>query len=109
MALHLQRRTWALIGIVLAVIVAVVAVNVVAAQPWNSAASASCADLAERHLRAQYAYLEAGADSQSDLGAVRDTTFAELGIACGWEEAQAADMAAYVEVLEAGQALPPME
>ena len=85
------------------------AVNAVAAQPWNSAASASCADLAERHLRAQHDYLEAGADSQSDLGAVRDTTFAELGIACGWEEAQAADMAAYVEILDAGRALPAVQ
>lgn len=107
--MHSSHRTRALLGIVLGVIVAIVAVNVIAARPWNTAASASCSDLAERHLRAQFTYLDAGADSQSDLGAERDTTFAELGIVCGWEDAQAADMAAYVEILDAGKALPAVE
>ena len=109
MTLHSQHRTWALIVIALGAVVAVIAVNVIAARPWNGAEAAVCADLAERHLRAQSLFLEAGSDSQSDLGAERDTTFAELGIACGWEDAQAADMAAYAELLASGKDLPEIE
>lgn len=51
-------------------------------------------------------YLTAGLTNDSPEGQLRDTTFAELGVACGWEEAQAADMAAYVQVLESAGSLP---
>ena len=81
-------------------VAALASLHIMAAQPWNTAASASCGSLAESHVVAQVAYLEAQAASDTPLGAARDTTFAELGMTCGWEEAQAADMAAYVVLLD---------
>lgn len=96
-------------SLVLAVAVALGLAHLVAARPWDSAGTSACGDLFDRHTQAQVAFLESGEASTSDLGAARDTSFAELGMDCGWEEAQAADMGAYVQVLQAGGTLPPVE
>lgn len=95
------RRIGALVLIAGLVVVALAGLHVIATQPWNAAASAACGSLAESHVVAQVVYLEAQVPSDSELGAARDTSFAELGMTCGWEEAQAADMAAYVVLLDA--------
>jgi len=95
------RRIGALLLIAGLAVAALAGMHVIATKPWNAAASATCGSLAESHVAAQVAYLEAQAASDSPLGAARDTTFAELGMTCGWEEAQASDMAAYVELLDA--------
>lgn len=91
--------------LIAAVTVATLAgLHVIATQPWNAAASAACGSLSESHVVAQVAFLEAQTSSDSSLRAARDTTFAELGMTCGWEEAQAADMAAYVALLDSSAA-----
>jgi hypothetical protein len=104
-----QHRTLALLGIAVAAVIAVIVVNVLAAQPWNTTESALCAELSKRHLRAQVLFLEAGSGSQTALGAKRDTTYAALGMACGWEMAQAADMAGFTKLLAGGETLPAMQ
>lgn len=95
------RRIWALVLISAMTVAALAGLHLIAAQPWSTGASASCGSLAESHVVAQVDYLEAQATSDTPLQAARDTTFAKLGMTCGWEEAQAADMAAYVVLLDA--------
>jgi len=61
----------------------------------------ACGSLAKGHLVAQVSNVEAQAASDSPIGAARETIFAKLGMTCSWQEAQGADMAACIVLIDA--------
>lgn len=96
MAWPTVSRGWAVTGLVAAIVVILGLAHFVSARPWDSARNATCEQLFVDHQRAQVAYLSAASSTSPQAKNDRDRTYAELGVACGWEEAQTADMSASV-------------
>lgn len=89
----------AIVAVVVVTLAVLVLAHVVAAKPWDTAASATCDRLASDHVAAETAFLTATDEADRlKAGQLRDHTFAELGMQCTWEAAQAADMQAHVNL-----------
>ena len=79
-------------------VLAVVTLTLVANQPWNATRSSDCQQKVDEHVSAQQHYLNATDEQdRADREAIRNRTFAELGMQCGWEFAQAAEAQAQAQ------------
>ena len=98
---EIRARAREVITRIVIALAVVIGVSVVVSRPWDVENARNCDVLAQQHLDAQEAFLDAGGETLTQALEARNQTYANLGTQCDWDAAQAVEAEANMRHLAA--------